>query len=335
MSVLGEYMALDDYLNSYARQFAEDTVRTTTEHSSDAWYTSSDRAMYVAENESNTSFNYSEYRQAIEQGKTQKQWITMRDKRVRHTHAEVDGEVVGIDDIFLVGNSMMLFPKDDSLGASAKEIINCRCSVKYFGDSGISRKTESDVNAAVSESVPISRGNEKLKSVNQSRSRFTRDAENDIMPERNMAMGLRKPASHVLTEEEIESIKEDAIALEINISLLMFNAKGRTGFVDAEERINVCGDVLPDLDSTVARDRMSQRAVLAHEYYGHMANHPSEYEMGDWRDEFRASYDAAINAPNLTDEDRALLMVDAYDRAREAGEFQGYDEIARKMIYGY
>lgn len=36
-------------------------------------------------------------------------------------------------DIFLVGTSMMMFPKDDSLGASAKEIINCRCSVKYIG----------------------------------------------------------------------------------------------------------------------------------------------------------------------------------------------------------
>lgn len=29
---------------------------------------------------------------------------------------------------------MMLFPKDDSLGANAKEIINCRCSVKYIGN---------------------------------------------------------------------------------------------------------------------------------------------------------------------------------------------------------
>lgn len=143
LSVLGEYMALDDYLNGYAKQFAENTVRTTTEHSGDAWYTSSDRAMYVAENESNTSFNYSEYRQAIEQGKTQKQWITMRDKRVRHTHAEVDGETVGIEEVFLVGTSMMMFPKDDSLGASAKEIINCRCSVKYIGNGKAAAETDS------------------------------------------------------------------------------------------------------------------------------------------------------------------------------------------------
>lgn len=80
---------------------------------------------------------------------------------------------------------------------------------------------------------------------------------------------------------------------------------------------------------------MSQRAVLAHEHYGHMAHHPSEYPIGDWRDEFRASYAAAINAPNLSDMDRALLMVDAYDRAREAGNPLEYDKTARRIIYGY
>ena len=27
----------------------------------------------------------------------------------------------------------------------------------------------------------------------------------------------------------------------------------------------------------------------------------SQFESGDWQDEFRASYDAAVNAPNLSD----------------------------------
>ena len=80
---------------------------------------------------------------------------------------------------------------------------------------------------------------------------------------------------------------------------------------------------------------MSVRAVLAHEYYGHRANSPSEYPVDNWRDEFRASYDAAVNAPNLSDRDRADLMVDAYDRARENGDMIEYDEMARRIIYGY
>lgn len=80
---------------------------------------------------------------------------------------------------------------------------------------------------------------------------------------------------------------------------------------------------------------MSARAVLAHEYYGHFLNHPSEYDIGDWRDEFRTSYDAAVKAPNLSDEDRAYLMIDAYDRAHEAGQILNYDETARRIIYGF
>ena len=75
--------------------------------------------------------------------------------------------------------------------------------------------------------------------------------------------------------------------------------------------------------------------MLAHEYYGHYLHHPSEYAIGDWRDEFRASYTAAVDAPNLSDEDRINLMLDAYDRAKEAGTFTGYDDIARRIIYGF
>ena len=80
---------------------------------------------------------------------------------------------------------------------------------------------------------------------------------------------------------------------------------------------------------------MSSRAVLAHEYYGHYLNYPSKFSIGDWRDEFRASYDAAIKTPNLTDDERKMLMIDAYDRAKEAGVSIKYNKKARLLIYGY
>ncbi len=156
-----------------------------------------------------------------------------------------------------------------------------------------------------------------------------------IINDRGMSMGLRRPASHILTAEEIADIKIDAKDLGIDETILRINEGTRTGFVDYKQVINIRGDILPDVESTVARDRMSQKAVLAHEYYGHYLNHPSEYEFDDWRDEFRASYDAAVKAPNLSDADRAYLMIDAYDRAREAGEILDYDETARRIIYGY
>ena len=154
------------------------------------------------------------------------------------------------------------------------------------------------------------------------------------MRKRAMPMGLRRPASHILTEEEITRLKEEAVSIGVPLEKLIFNQGTQTGFRDRNAMIYVRGDVLPDLRSPIARDKMSSRAVLAHEYYGHCKNHPSEYEPGDWRDEFRASYDAAVHTPNLTDEERALLMIDAYDRAKEAGEFIGYDETARRILYG-
>lgn len=156
-----------------------------------------------------------------------------------------------------------------------------------------------------------------------------------IMNERGLAMSLRKPKSHILTDVEIQSIVDDAASIEMDTSILRFNAGTRTGFVEERGIINIRGDILPDTEGITARDRMSQKAVLAHEYYGHYKNHPSPYGIDDWRDEFMASYDAAIRTPNLTDIERRDLMIDAYDRAKEAGAFDGYDNIARRIIYGY
>lgn len=75
-----------------------------------------------------------------------------------------------------------------------------------------------------------------------------------------------------------------------------------------------------DIKNMILRDMMSTRAVLAHEYYGHKYFNDIFGErnpiVGAWNDEFRTSYNAAINAPNLSQIDRMLLMQDALERAR-------------------
>jgi hypothetical protein len=131
-SVLQQNDRLDEYLNEYLDLYAAEVVETTVKHIDEEYYTSQDRAMYNAENEANSVKNYTDYRKAIEKGKTKKKWIDMRDKRERKTHLEVGGTVIPINEPFVVGNSLMMFPKDDSLGADDKEIIGCRCSCKYF-----------------------------------------------------------------------------------------------------------------------------------------------------------------------------------------------------------
>ena len=53
-----------------------------------------------------------------------KQWVATLDGRTRHTHREIDGEIVGIDETFDNGCQ---FP-GDPLGAPG-ETFNCRCTM--------------------------------------------------------------------------------------------------------------------------------------------------------------------------------------------------------------
>lgn len=122
---------IDDYLNEYAKEFVATTFETTEKHMDDDYYFSNDRAVFVAENEANTVINYLEYKKAIAIGKTRKTWVDIRDKRERKTHLKVGGKTIGIEKAFMVGNSLMMFPKDTSMGATPEEIVNCRCTIKY------------------------------------------------------------------------------------------------------------------------------------------------------------------------------------------------------------
>ena len=75
--------------------------------------------------------NYTSYVDAKDLGRTQKTWLTMLDKKVRDTHEELEGQTIGIDDYFQVGNSQMLFPLDWSMSPNPRETINGRCAVEY------------------------------------------------------------------------------------------------------------------------------------------------------------------------------------------------------------
>lgn len=63
--------------------------------------------------------------------KAVKVWKATSDNRTRHDHAEMqNAEVVGLDTPFIVGGEKMLHPGDSSLGATAGNLVGCRCS--YF-----------------------------------------------------------------------------------------------------------------------------------------------------------------------------------------------------------
>lgn len=141
--IASSYVEIDFYIRNYIVEFSSQIVDTTFSHLSEpdsedeiiakenVYYLSSDRAMFISECEANTLLNYKAHVDAIESGKTYKTWVDIGDERERPTHLEVGGTKIPIDEAFTVGNSLLMFPHDTSLGAESKEIVNCRCLVKY------------------------------------------------------------------------------------------------------------------------------------------------------------------------------------------------------------
>lgn len=66
-----------------------------------------------------------------EQQYTYKRWDAMGDDKMRRWHADADSQVVDLDEPFIVNGEMLMRPGDTSLGATASNIINCRCTVSY------------------------------------------------------------------------------------------------------------------------------------------------------------------------------------------------------------
>jgi len=65
------------------------------------------------------------------EGFSQKEWSTVIDGNERPTHAQANGQVVGVLEPFRVGGETCMFPGEESL--SPGERINCRCTVVGAG----------------------------------------------------------------------------------------------------------------------------------------------------------------------------------------------------------
>ena len=152
---------------------------------------------------------------------------------------------------------------------------------------------------------------------------------------REMANGLRKSPLIPLSEKDKSFILEEIKAIEADESVFIFRDGVGSGYSDGRDIVYVSSNIFPSNDDSVhPRDRMSARAALAHEYYGHRVHRNSTLALGDWRDEFRASYSAAKRCPNLTAEDRAYLILDAVERAKEAGVSIKYNSFMKRCLYG-
>lgn len=156
LSLIAEYTTPDNYLIDYATDTAYNFVDTTKNHIEEDWYTSSDRALYNAENSANDVLNYDEYQQAIEDGKTHKKWITEKDNKVRKTHKALEGKIIPIKEFFRVGLARMRFPKDyEYADMFPEELVNCRCQIEYLPKNDMTKQSGAISGALNDENDPL------------------------------------------------------------------------------------------------------------------------------------------------------------------------------------
>ena len=119
-----------DYLNEYAYITAQDVVNTTLDHEGDEWYTSEDRKLLLAAGDAQTIGNYEQFEKALAQGKTHKTWKSELLRTTRKEHSEMHGKTIPIKEKFVFSDCEMLFPRD-AVNGTAKQVVNCRCSLKF------------------------------------------------------------------------------------------------------------------------------------------------------------------------------------------------------------
>lgn len=102
------------------------------------------RATRIARTESTGAYNAAGVTALADEGVEFKEWMATHDARTRPDHLAADGQVVGINQPFIVGGSALMYP--GAPGGPASEVVNCRCTM-------IGRRRD-EVPADVASAVP-------------------------------------------------------------------------------------------------------------------------------------------------------------------------------------
>jgi len=91
------------------------------------------RAQTIARTETHAAANYAVQESFISTGiQARREWIAAIDERTRDDHVEANGQIVGLNEPFIVGDDELMYPGDPS--GNAEQVVNCRCAVVFVFD---------------------------------------------------------------------------------------------------------------------------------------------------------------------------------------------------------
>lgn len=108
-------------------QITDRIARDTAEQNGSAMYRYAATAMTAAQNAGRMESMHRAKDMGI---KCKKRWLATLDSRTRDTHAELDGQVVDVDEPFVVDGKEIMYP-GDPFCAYPELVWNCRCTLVY------------------------------------------------------------------------------------------------------------------------------------------------------------------------------------------------------------
>lgn len=126
-----DFQALTDIRQEITQGFLQQkSTKQMAEAISGRIDTDASKALRIAQTEANRTANAGAYAASLdaeEQGiKITRMWIASLDSKTRDSHAELDGQEVGINEPFRINGLEAMYPGGFGV---AEEDINCRCSV--------------------------------------------------------------------------------------------------------------------------------------------------------------------------------------------------------------
>lgn len=216
--IIAKYGRNDAYFQQYLGLVPGEILDTTIKNLDNEYYTSEERAASVSANEANGILNYEELQRKIDEGYTHKTWKAEIDRKTRLDHDEMNGTTIPIEEYFVFPDCEMMMPHDEVNG-TARQVVNCRCSLKYSSQQNRVENNYKDDNISDTRDISV-RSVNYAKNINE--------------------LTLIKEGS-VKTDISIESIKENLLTSPIGKETKEFLEQSETNIIFSFE---------PDLKGT-------------------------------------------------------------------------------------